>query len=100
MLIEGKITLILWRKTFQFTELNAFAASSRRTASECSLYISYIASMAASHPGSCPAHTCNGPIDEMMSSRRIDTITFPTILLSTTSKSDNQNPGFLSNGIH
>ena len=56
--------------------------------------------MAASHPGSCPAHTCNGPIDEMMSSRRIDTITFPTILLSTNSKSDNQNPGFLSNGIH
>ena len=35
----------------------------------------------------------------MMSSRRVDTITFPTILLSTSSKRIGPNNGFLSNGI-
>ena len=35
----------------------------------------------------------------MMSSRRVVTITFPTILLSTSSKRIGPNNGFLSNGI-
>ena len=53
----------------------------------------------SSHPDSCPAQTCNGPTDVMMSSRRVDTITFPTILLSASPAPIGRNPGFLSNGI-
>ena len=45
------------------------------------------------------AHTCYGPTDVMMSSRGVDTIIFPTILLSTSPTSIGCSPGFLSNGI-
>ena len=55
--------------------------------------------MAASYPYSCPAHTSNGLTDVMLSSRRIDTITFPAVLLSTSPIPISHNPGFLSNGI-
>ena len=64
------------------------------------LFIHFMRSMNGSfHPDSCPAHTCNGPTDVMMSSCRVDTITFPTILLSTTPTPIGCNLGFLSNGI-
>ena len=100
MLVNEQMTLMLWRKTFLFTELNAFPVSSRRTASVCSsLNIFCIAWTAASHPYFCPAYTCDCPTDEMMSSRRVNTITFPTILLSTSRTPIDRNPGFLSNGI-
>ena len=63
------------------------------------LFIDFMRSMNGSfHPDSCPAHTCNGPTDVMMSSCRVDTITFPTILLSTTPTPIGRNLGFLSNG--
>ena len=55
--------------------------------------------MVASYPYSCPAHTSNGLTDVMLSSRRIDTITFPAVLLSTSPIPISHNPGFLSNGI-
>ena len=91
---------MLWRKTFLFTELNAFAASTRRTASICSfLYILNLAWTAASNPDFCPAHTWNGLTDMMMSSRRVDTITFPNIRLSTSPTPTCRSLGFLSNGI-
>ena len=55
--------------------------------------------MAALHPDSCPAHTCSVPTDVMMLSRRVDTITFPTFLLSISPTPLGRNSGFLSNGI-
>ena len=77
-----------------------FSASTRRTASVCSSeYILYRVWTAASHLDSRPAHTCNCPTDVMMSSHRVDTFTFLTILLRSSPTSLSCNPGFLPNGI-
>ena len=64
----GQETVMLWRAACLFSELNAFVASTRSTASELGvLKISLIAWTAASHPPSCPAHTCKGPAASSMS---------------------------------
>ena len=58
----------LCKKTFLLIELNAFDASTRRTASQVSCsYIACIACMMDSQPASCPAQTCSGPTDVTIS---------------------------------
>ena len=49
--------------------------------------------------GELSYNPCNGPTDVIMSSGRVDKITFPTILLSASPTPIGHNPGFLSNRI-
>ena len=59
------------KKTCLLTELNAFDASTRRTASQVSSsYIACIACMMISQPASCPAQTCSDPTDATISVRK------------------------------
>ena len=53
----------------------------------------------SSYLDSCSVHTCSDPTDVMISFRRIDTITFPSVLLSTSPTPIGYNLGFFSNGI-
>ena len=100
MLIEGQTLLLFWRKTCLFTELNTFVASTKRTTSACtSLYTLDITWTAAPHPNSHCAHACNSPTFVIMSSGKVDTIIFPTILLSASPTPIGYNPGFLLNRI-
>ena len=62
--------VILCRNAFLLIVLNAFEASTSKTASDdWSSYISCIACTSDSHPASCPAQTCNEPSADIISSR-------------------------------
>ena len=77
-----------------------FTASTRRIASVCSSSCILCAACTGTlHPDSCPADSCSGLADLMISSRKLDTITFPALLPSTFPAPIGRNPGFLSSGI-
>ena len=71
MTIVGHRMVKLGRKTFLLIELNAFDASTKKTASQVSSsYITCIAYMMDSEPASCPAKTCTDPTDVTISVRK------------------------------
>ena len=59
----------------------------------------FYAQHAREHSDFCPADSYSGLTDLMIPSRRVDTITFPTLLLSTFPAPIGCNSGFLSSGI-
>ena len=91
---------MLWRNTFRFTLLNAFAASTISIAwVSCSLNISRIACTAASQPASWPAQTCNEPTDFIIESLLIEITALPMTLLRISPTPIGRRPGNLFNGI-
>ena len=63
MVIAGHMMVTLCRKTFLLIELNAFDASTKRTASQVlPCYIAYISFIMDSQPASCPAQTFSDPL--------------------------------------
>ena len=91
----------MWRNTFLLIELNAFDASTNKTASaDLSSYIARIACINDSHPASCPAQNCSDPTDCITSFLRCETITFRAMRRSTSPTPIGLSPGFLSRGIN
>ena len=63
MAIAGHMMVTLCRKTFLLIELNAFDASTKRTASQVlPSYIACISCMMDSQPASCTAQTFSDPL--------------------------------------
>ena len=101
MAIAGHMMVTLCRKTFLLIELNAFDASTKRTASQVSSsHIACIACMMDSQPTSCPAQTCSDPTDVTISVRKSVTTTLPAIRRRTSPIPIGQRPRFLSSGIN
>ena len=93
--------VILCRNAFLLIVLNAFEASTSKTASDdWSSYISCIACTSDSHLASCPAQTCNEPNADIISSRMCDTTTLLAIQRKTSPIPIGRSPGFLFNGIN
>ena len=100
MTIAGHRMVKLGRKTFLLIELNAFDASTKKTASQVSSsYITCIAYMMDSEPTFCPAKTCTDPTDVTISVRKWVTAALPAMRRRTSPILIGQRPGFLSNGI-